>query len=156
MLGSIVTVNGQAHNIWWHHDPSGSKSFAFVGEEGAGIIGSSSHGDIHVVDVSEPSSPKEVAFYHLDNAGTHNFSVDEANGILYAAYYNGGVVALDVSGTLSGDLSSRLIANVKPGGPDQTYAWGVQFHDGSLYVSDMLILAVGYVYIWKRGALQWD
>ena len=34
------------------------------------------------------------------HAGTHNFWVDEPSGILYAAYYNGGVRALDVRGDL--------------------------------------------------------
>ena len=61
-----------------------------------------SSGDIHVVDVSDLAHPREVAFFHLDGAGTHNFWMDEAQQILYAAYYNGGVVALDVSGTLAG------------------------------------------------------
>jgi hypothetical protein len=156
VLGSVITVNGQVHNIWWYHDPTGSKSFAFVGEEGAGIIGSSSHGDIHVVDVSEPSSPKEVAFYHLDNAGTHNFSIDEANGILYAAYYNGGVRALDIRGDLGACTAAQqlTIANnvtrcdlklmgreIATGLLDvnrSVYIWGVQFLAGSVYASDML------------------
>jgi hypothetical protein len=57
---------------------------------------------------------------------------------LYAAYYNGGVVALDVSGTLSGNLSTRLISQLKPGGAGQTYVWGVMLYNGSLYVSDMI------------------
>jgi hypothetical protein len=156
VLGSAATVNGQVHNIWWYHDPSGSKSFAFVGEEGAGIIGSTSHGDIHVVDISEPSSPKEVAFYHLDNAGTHNFSVDEANGILYAAYYNGGVRALDIRGDLGActpaqqltiannvtrcdlKLMGREIATGLLDSNRSVYIWGVQFLAGSVYASDML------------------
>ena len=42
--------------------------------------------------------PNEVASFHLDGAGTHNFWMDEDAQILYAAYYNQGVVALDVSG----------------------------------------------------------
>jgi len=131
-------ITGAIHNSWWFHNPvTGEKRYLFVGQEGPGSIGSSSQGDIYVLDVSDLTSPREVANFHLAGAGTHNFWMDEASQVLYAAYYNGGVVALDVSGTLSGDLSSRLIANVKPGGPDQTYAWGVQFHDGSLYVSDM-------------------
>ena len=64
--------------------------------------GSQSSGDIHVVDVSDLAHPAEVAFFHLAGAGTHNFWMDEARQILYAAYYNGGVVALDVSGQLLG------------------------------------------------------
>jgi hypothetical protein len=64
--------------------------------------------------------------------------MDEAAQVLYAAYYNGGVVAIDVSGTLSGNLASRLIAQVRPGGVDGTFTWGVQFANGSLYASDMI------------------
>ena len=156
VLGSVTTLNGQVHNIWWYHDPSGSKSFAFVGEEGAGIVGSSSYGDIHVVDVSEPATPREVAFYHLDNAGTHNFSVDEANGILYAAYYNGGVRALDIRGDLGACTPAQQITtagnvtrcDLKLMGREMAiglmdvnravYVWGVQYLNGSVYASDML------------------
>ena len=54
-----------------------------------------------------------MASFHLDGAGTHNFWMDEEAQMLYAAYYNGGVIALDVSGTLSGDLSSRLIGQIR-------------------------------------------
>ena len=48
------------------------------------------------------------------------------------------MVALDVSGTLSGDLSSRLLAQLAPGGAGDTYTWGVQLANGTLYAIDML------------------
>ena len=64
--------------------------------------------------------------------------MDEARQILYAAYYNGGVVALDVSGTLSGDLADRLLDRIQPGGAADTYTWGVMLANGSLYASDMV------------------
>jgi len=63
--------------------------------------------------------------------------MDEPNQILYAAYYNGGVVAIDVSGTLSGDISSRMIDTLSFGAGN-TYTWGVQLYNGSLYAVDML------------------
>jgi hypothetical protein len=127
------------HNGWWFHNPvTGERRYLFIGQEGAGVLGSRSSGDIHVVDVADLMQPREVAFFHLDGAGTHNFWMDESRQILYAAYYNAGVVALDVSGTLAGDLSSRLIAQVQPGGPGNTYTWGVQLAGGSLYATDML------------------
>jgi hypothetical protein len=127
------------HNGWWFHNGvTGEKRYLFIGQEGPGAIGSQSSGDIHVVDVSDLAHPVEVAFFHLDGAGTHNFWMDEGRQILYAAYYNGGVVALDVSGTLAGDLSSRLIARIAPGGAGNTYVWGVQLSGGSLYAIDML------------------
>lgn len=137
------------HNGWWFHNPNtGEKKYLFLGQEGPGSIGTSSTGDIHVLDVTDLSNPVEVASYHHPNlpdgggtsrtVGVHNFWMDEANAILYAAFYNGGVVALDVSGTLTGDLASRVIASARPGGPGGTYTWGVQLANGSLYAIDML------------------
>ena len=128
-----------AHNGWWFHNPvTGERRYLFVGQEGRAEIGSRSSGDIHVVDVSDLSQPREVASFHLNGAGPHNFWMDESRQILYAAYYNGGVVALDVSGTLSGDLSNRLLSRVRPGGAGNTFVWGVQLANGSLYAIDMV------------------
>ena len=144
LVSSFVTAASgsdapEVHNGWWFHNPNtGEKRYLFIGQEGPGIIGSGSQGDIHVVDVSNLAAPVEVAFYHMPGAGTHNFWMDEQKQVLYAAYYNGGVVALDVSGTLNGDLSSREIARIQPGGDGNTYVWGVQLANGSLYASDML------------------
>jgi len=157
VLGGVKTLGGQVHNAWWYHDPAGGKRFVFVGQEGPGTIGSSSKGDIHVVDVSDPSQPQEVAYYHVDGAGTHNFSVDEANGILYAAYYNGGVRAIDVRGDLATCPANQQTTNANPlltrcdlrlmgrelgvGLLDQNrpvYVWGVQLLGGRVFASDML------------------
>jgi hypothetical protein len=127
------------HNGWWFHNlVTGERRYLFVGQEGPGVVGSRSSGDIHVVDVSDLANPREVAFFHLNGAGAHNFWMDEARQVLYAAFYNGGVVALDVSGTLSGDLSDRLLSQVRPGGARNTFTWGVQLANGSLYAIDML------------------
>jgi hypothetical protein len=127
------------HNGWWFHNPvSGEKRYLFIGQEGPGVLGSKSSGDIHVVDVADLAHPREVAFFHFTGAGTHNFWMDEAKQILYAAYYNGGVVALDVSGTLSGNLAGRALGRIRPGGAGDTYTWGVQLANGSLYAIDML------------------
>ena len=157
-LGRVQTVNGEVHNVWWLKDPvSGSTRYAFIGEEGFGSIGVSSVGDVHVVDVSDRSAPREVGFYTVAGAGTHNFSVDEPNGILYAAYYNGGVRALDVRGELGTctDAQKSTPANssvplcdlrkmgreigiglLDRGNP--VYVWGVQYLNGAVYASDML------------------
>ncbi|MDB4915606.1 MAG: hypothetical protein JWM95_3250 [Gemmatimonadetes bacterium] len=157
-LGRVKTVNGEVHNIWWLKDPvTNITKYAFIGEEGPGSIGVSSVGDIHVVDVSTVSAPKEISFYTVAGAGTHNFSVDEANGILYAAYYNGGVRALDVRGDLGTctDAQKSTPANstvplcdlqkmgrelgiglLDRGNP--VYIWGVQYLGGAVYASDMV------------------
>lgn len=138
LVGSVVDSGGEAHNAWWFHNPVTSENrYLFVGQEGPGTVGASSSGDIHVMDVSDLANPQEVAHFHLAGAGTHNFWMDEANQVLYAAYYNAGVVAIDVSGTLSGDISSRLIDTVSFGAGN-TYTWGVQLYNGSMYAIDMV------------------
>jgi hypothetical protein len=157
-LGRLQTANGEVHNIWWFKDPAtGSAKYAFVGEEGPSQIGVTALGDIHVVDVSNMGSPREVAFYTVGGAGTHNFSMDEPSGILYAAYYNGGVRALDVRGDLEScsptqktaprnqavaicDLSKmgRELAVGLKDRASPVFVWGVQFVGGAVYASDML------------------
>jgi hypothetical protein len=145
LVGSLITntdgVTGgpQVHNGWWFHNPvAGQNKYLFIGQEGPGAIGSSSQGDIHIVDVSDLALPVEVGFIHIPGAGTHNFWMDEANQTLYAAYYNAGVVKIDVSGTLSGDMSSRIVKQVQPGGAGgNTYVWGVMLANGTLYATDM-------------------
>jgi hypothetical protein len=138
LVDSVVTAGGEVHNTWWFHNPVASESrYLFIGQEGPGTIGAASAGDIHVVDVSDLNNIQEVAFFHRPGAGTHNFWMDEPNQILYAAYYNGGVTAIDVSGTLSGDISSRMIDSLSFGASN-TYTWGVQLYNGSLYATDML------------------
>jgi hypothetical protein len=138
--------------VWWYHDPAtGSKAYVFVGEEGPSNGFSAASGDIHVIDVCDLAHPTEVAFYHLPGAGTHNFSMDESRGILYAAYYNGGVRALDVRGRLDVctaaqrsadgrcDLGAmgREVANGVASAPNR-FVWGVVYRGGVLYLSDMI------------------
>jgi len=151
---SSQVSGSEAHNIWWFHDAAGganAKRYAFVGEEGPASSQTSSSGDIHVVDVSDMGNPREVAFFHVDGAGTHNFSMDEQRGILYAAYYNGGVRALDVRGDLSGCTAAQKSADgrcdlQKMGremaaglqGGQRVYIWGVHFDGSYVYASDML------------------
>jgi hypothetical protein len=143
-VSRLVTDEGAApspaaHNGWWFHNPATEEArYLFVGQEGPGLFGVRASGDIHVVDVSDLADPREVASFILPGAGAHNFWMDEARQVLYAAYYNGGVVALDVSGTLTGDLSDRLIDRIEPDDAGETYTWGVMLANGSLYASDML------------------
>lgn len=167
VMGTVKTLGGEVHNVWWYHDANGGQRFAFVGQEGPGTIGTSSSGDIHVIDVSDLTKPREVAFYHVDGAGTHNFWVDEANGVLYAAYYNGGVRAIDVRGDLGTcpssqqdvDMASDLArCNLVLMGRElgvgllnqsrPVYVWGVKYANGHVYASDMMDG------IWTLGAIK--
>jgi hypothetical protein len=150
-LGSLATEGGSAHNAWWFHAPDGEKRYVFVGEEGPAVAGVQSSGDIHVVDISNRGAPREVAFYTVPNAGTHNFVMDEASQILYAAYYNAGVRALDVHGDLGacpadqrasdGRCDLRLMGRevgVALQDQGKVSIWGVARVGERLFASDML------------------
>ncbi len=100
-------------------------------------------GYIHVIDVSDIENPVEVAKYEVPEAGAHNIWVE--NGILYVAYYQGGLRIVDVSGDLRGDLyrQGREIGWFHTAGeageainPHQPQAWGPQPFKGSIFVSD--------------------
>lgn len=158
-LGRVITRGGAVHNAWWFHDPSAGasgKRYVFVGEEQPTNIGTSAAGDLHVVDITDPANPREVAFYTVAGAGAHNFTMDEARGILYAAFYNGGVRALDVRGDLSAcsaaqkdafgrcDLTSMarelgrgLLEVGAFSGLRSAFIWGVHFTGDAVYASDM-------------------
>lgn len=148
------TLGGNAHNVWWFHDPTVSSAAArtryiFVGEEQGGIIGVSSSGDLHVVDISSLEAPREVAIYHVDGAGAHNVWVDEPRGYLYAAFYNGGVRVLDIRGDLGACTASQRtsagLCDLRLMGRERAvaltgggaYIWGVQGSGDAVYASDM-------------------
>ena len=149
LLGRVQTIGGSVHNVYWLRDSVSGSRYAIIGEEGPGSIGTSSQGDVHIVDVSSWSAMREVAFFRVGSAGTHNFWVDESAGVLYAAYYNAGVRALDVRGDLSScaatakdragrcdlTLANRLLATALTTG---SYVWGVDGASGSVMASDML------------------
>lgn len=149
-ISNVATIGGEVHNVWWFHDPSsGSKRYVFVGQEGPATLFAAASGDIHVVDISTITAPHEVATYSLPNAGTHNFSVDEGSGVLYAAYYNGGVRAIDVRGDLASCAASARLTDgrcdLRAAGRELGYAleqgnfiWGVQWVGNRVYASDML------------------
>lgn len=142
-VSSIVTsANGiqggpAVHNAWWFHNPvTQEKRYLFIGQEGPSLVGGEASGDIHIVDVSNLDAPTEVGFVRVAGAGAHNFWMDEARQVLYAAYYNGGVIAVDVSGTLAGDMSQRIIAQSRMA-EAETYTWGVMLAGNTVYAADM-------------------
>jgi hypothetical protein len=145
-LSRIFYPGGPTHSAMRYGD------YVFVGDEdfslqGTVPTGSDPRGPVHVVDVSDVANPKYVARYEVPEAGAHNFWIDD--GVLYIGYYQGGIRAVDVSGTLRGDLyaQGREIAYFLPAaGPEdamkpyETRVWGVfpMFGDGWSVVGDML------------------
>lgn len=136
-VGSLVMSGGNTHNAWYW--PEGE--LVFVGEErGALPPDTTGVGQLHVVDVSDLSDPREIATYRIPGETPHNFWLDEENEVLYAAWYTRGVRALDVSGALAGDLGAagREIGFLEPSGSKGlTSIWAPQLHRGVLYLSDI-------------------
>ncbi|MFQ5702773.1 MAG: LVIVD repeat-containing protein [Gemmatimonadales bacterium] len=138
-VSRVATAGGQTHNTWYW--PAGG--YIFVGEEDF-----QTPGMMHVVDVSDLRNPREVASFAVADHPPHNFWLDEAKAILYMAWYENGLRALDVSGVLFGrlDLQGRQITAgiygtgnggcVSAAGAP-TCTWAPQLHNGLVFVSDM-------------------
>lgn len=98
-------------------------------------------GWLHFVDFTDLNNPREVARFEPPLTGSHNFWVED--DILYAAFYNGGLRVVDVSGELMGDLyrQGREIAWFMPSSresliPNVPMVWGPQPYKGLIYFSD--------------------
>ena len=80
----------------------------------------------------------------MPEAGAHNIWVED--GLLYIAYYQGGLRIVDVTGELRGDLyrQGRELAFYRTRAGEgegivinSPMAWGPQPHKGNIFVSDM-------------------
>ncbi|MCH8960521.1 MAG: hypothetical protein IH820_04165 [Bacteroidetes bacterium] len=98
-------------------------------------------GWLHFVDFTDIEQPKEVARYQVPEAGSHNYWIED--DILYAAFYNGGLRVVDLSGELMGDLyrQGREIAMFLPSHPEgrirnAPMVWGPQPHKGTIFLAD--------------------
>ena len=134
------------HTAWRHNN------YVFVGDEvfsatpqgvtlpGMGL--GKANGRLHVIDVSDVTKPREVAWFEPKDGGTHNVWV--AGDTLYLGDYQGGLRVLDISGDLRGDLlaQDREIAHVHTGDadgmlPNAAMAWGAFYHNGLVWVNDV-------------------
>ena len=99
-------------------------------------------GGFHFLDFTDIENPKEEAVYTITEAGSHNHWIQ--GDTLIAAYYNGGLRIVDISGDLLGDLyrQGRDIAfymSSDPNGhiPNSTNVWGAIPYKGYIYFTDM-------------------
>ena len=149
-LGRYAYPSGWNHAAFPYRSPSTGTFYVFAGDEsfpyGAffpekGGAPSRAAGWIHVIDWSDWDAPREVARYQVPEAGSHNLWVED--DVLYAAFYNGGLRVVDVSGELMGDLSrqGREIASFVPGDPEgfipnAPFVWGPQPFKGHIFFAD--------------------
>jgi hypothetical protein len=165
---SFPLPTGATHAVFPYWSESAEKMYLFVGDEimnrrglpwagyprsmgsyadqydpetGLGGIPLTTQGYIQVVDFTDPEAPEMVARYEVSEFGTHNFWVED--DVLYAAYYEGGVRMVDVSGDLLGNLytQGREMAVFKSAHPEgytanATMVWGAQPFKGHVFFSD--------------------
>ncbi|MEE8061164.1 MAG: Ig-like domain-containing protein [Gemmatimonadales bacterium] len=147
-IAQYADYRGATHAAFPYQSPTG-KFYVFMGDEigRAGFDGqlegtpSRMAGYVHIVDFTDPMNPEEVARYEVPEAGSHNLWIED--DILYAAFYNGGLRVVDISGELKGNLGSqgREMAHYLSYDPDGKVAnsaqvWGPQPYKGNLFFSD--------------------
>jgi hypothetical protein len=66
-------------------------------------------GALHVIDINDPYKPKEVAQWKTDrpDAGRSLHDIDLKDGLLYASYWNDGLVILDIGNGVKGGSPSK-------------------------------------------------
>jgi len=135
------------HTAWRH------RNYVFIADEvfpASGVQGARdaaagrAYGRLQVIDVSDVTNPRSVAFYEPEFGGVHNVWV--AGDSLYIGAYNGGFRVFDVSGELRGDLRAqgREIGHLNTADlngfvKNAAMTWGVVVNkkDGLAYVNDM-------------------
>jgi hypothetical protein len=140
------TEYGNTHVAFPYTNAAGNR-YVFLGDEifppefDVNEVDTNPAGYIHVIDITNIENPVEVAEYRIPRAGPHNVWLED--DVMYVAYYNGGLRAVDVSGELRGDLgrAGREIAAFATTDEDAFVAnrpmtWGPQLFEGLVYASD--------------------
>ncbi len=71
-------------------------------------------GALHIIDINDPAKPKEVAVWKTPrtDAGRSLHDIDVRDGMLYASYWNDGLVILDIGkGTKGGSPSNPTVVS---------------------------------------------
>ena len=159
-LGSYTYPSGWNHAAFPFKSESTGKFYVAAGDEafpyGLDTQGPNrAAGWVHFIEFDGWDNPEEVARYQVPGAGSHNYWIE--NDIMYAAFYNGGLRVVDVSGDLMGDLYEQgreisLFLPTDPNAaiPNSTFTWGPQPYKGLIFLSDWN----SGIWAVKLGALQ--
>jgi hypothetical protein len=140
--------DGATHAAFPYRSPTG-KFYVVMGDERGGPRFDGLQpgtpglmaGYMHFVDFTDPLNPEEVARYEVPEAGSHNMWIEDDK--LYAAFYQGGMRVVDISGELKGNLyhQGREVARYMaydPQGvvPNSVMTWGAQPYKGNLFFAE--------------------
>jgi hypothetical protein len=102
-------VTGGVHSIFVNKQEKFG-TFLYLTNDGTGAL--------HILDVNDPYHPKEVARWRTEgrpDAGRSLHDIDLRDGLLYASYWNDGLVVLDVGNGVKGGSPSnpKLVTQYK-------------------------------------------
>jgi hypothetical protein len=68
-------------------------------------------GALHIIDINDPKAPKQVAEFRTGrpDAGRYLHDIDVRDGLLYASYWNDGLVILDIGAGIKGGSPSHPV-----------------------------------------------
>ena len=156
-IDRLYQLTGWNHAVWPFRSRSAGKFYVVTGDESHPVnpripgpiiaweerMPSRAMGWLHFNEFDDPTRPEEVARYRVPDAGPHNLWIDTERDLLYAAFFNGGLRVVDVSGELLGDLyrQGREVAKFYPDDPEgfvanAPFVWGPQPHKGVIFFSD--------------------
>ncbi len=149
-LASFPDFKGRNHSAFPFSSQSTGNFYIVMGDEVfpnglENLINnkpSQPRGGFHFINFSDPDNPVEDAAYIVPEAGSHNQWVH--GDMLLAAFYQGGIRILDISGELLGDLykQEREIGYYLPQHrdgiiPNAPMVWGAQPYKDYIFLSDM-------------------
>ncbi|MDF1505078.1 hypothetical protein [Roseisolibacter sp. H3M3-2] len=100
------TVTAGVHSAFVYTQPKHG-THVYLTNDGTGAL--------HVIDLNDPSKPKEVATWKTPrpdfagDAGRSLHDIDVQDGLLYASYWNDGLVILDVGNGVKGGSPSNPV-----------------------------------------------
>jgi hypothetical protein len=101
-------VTAGVHSAFVHTQPKHG-THVYLTNDGTGAM--------HIIDINDPAKPKEVAVWkpRAGSGGMMLHDVDVQNGIVYASWWNDGLVMLDVGNGVKGGTPAKpvLITQVK-------------------------------------------
>jgi hypothetical protein len=100
------TLTAGVHNVFWNG------ALVYAVNDGTG--------DMHILDLSDPGSPREIGRWGLEAPAKSLHDVWVQDGIAYLSYLGNGLVILDVGGAGKGGTPERPVEVSRvfyPGGP---------------------------------------
>jgi hypothetical protein len=95
------TVTAGVHSSFVYRDKKSGQLNVFITNDGTGAV--------HVINLDDPSKPKELAVWATPRAeaGRSLHDIDVQDGLLYGSFWNDGLVILDVGNGIKGGTPSK-------------------------------------------------